>query len=198
VYEQFKVTEEQKSELKGLETYIHWLQQLHETGKNIYELTDNEVGYLINYVEANAGRGTVFANNILCELYGICLDAVGGERGAVSDDEAEGRMQKAKNEKSPSNFEGVPEGRGSLYEKITIIPNPTTGILRIEVADQARNDVKIESVEIFDVYGRKNVTSVPCHDCHETILNISHLQSGIYFIKVTTEQGEIVKKVVKQ
>jgi len=31
-----------------------------------------------------------------------------------------------------------------------------------------------------------------------TVIDISHLQAGVYFVKVITEQGEIVKKFIKQ
>jgi len=83
--------------------------------------------------------------------------------------------------------------QGSLYEKITLVPNPTTGELKIE-----NGELKIENVEIFDIYGRKLsshhlITSSPNH-----LINISHLHSGIYFVKITTEQGEITKKIIKQ
>jgi subtilisin family serine protease len=74
MYEQFKVTEEQFSELKGFEIYIRWLQKLQEEQKNIYELFEKEIDYLKNFVENNTGRGVVFANNILCLVYNICLD----------------------------------------------------------------------------------------------------------------------------
>jgi len=52
---------------------------------------------------------------------------------------------------SPSSFEGVDgaAGRGSL-ENITLHPNPTTGELRIE-----NGELRIKSVEVYDVYGRK-------------------------------------------
>jgi hypothetical protein len=30
------------------------------------------------------------------------------------------------------------------------------------------------------------------------VINISHLNSGIYFVKITTDAGEVVKKAVKQ
>jgi len=82
--------------------------------------------------------------------------------------------------------------------RITIYPNPTTGELNLiqGIAGQARNDVR--SIEVFDVYGRK----VSSHTSYPTpytsyLINLSHLTSGIYFVKVITEQGEVVKKVVK-
>ncbi|MCL2435918.1 MAG: T9SS type A sorting domain-containing protein, partial [Lentimicrobiaceae bacterium] len=184
--------------LKGMETYIHWLQQLKEEEKTIYNLPDNEIKHLVNYVETNTGRGRVFAHNILCALYGICLEEVGGERYEVGGDEDEiPRYARNDGEKSPSNIEGVPEGRGSLYENITIYPNPTTGELGI------RNyELGIKSVEVFDVYGRKlsshHLTPHTSHLIPHQKINLSHLISGIYFVKITTDAGEVVKKIVKQ
>ena len=84
IYAQFEITSEQVDELMGLQTYIRWLQQLENNQKNIYLLSENEIEYLVNFVETNIGRGRVFANNILCGLYEICLDEVGGERYEVS------------------------------------------------------------------------------------------------------------------
>jgi len=97
--------------------------------------------------------------------------------------------------KSPSNIEGVDDevGRGSLYENITLTPNPTTGELRID-----NGQLTINSIEVFDVYGRKLSSHHLITSSSHHLINISHLHSGIYFVKVTTEAGVVVKKVVKQ
>jgi len=83
---------------------------------------------------------------------------------------------------------------------IELYPNPTTGELNVGIAGllnsiQYRNDVR--NIEVFDVYGR-NVLSHKSLLSPETTLNISHLPAGTYFVKIITEQGVIVKKVVKQ
>ena len=75
---------------------------------------------------------------------------------------------------------------------LRIYPNPTTGELTIN-----NEQLIINNVEIFDVYGRKLsshhlITSSSNHQ-----INISHLPAGIYFVKVTTEQGVFVEKVIK-
>jgi len=80
-------------------------------------------------------------------------------------------------------------------ETIEVYPNPTTGELFVGIAGQARNDVR--SVEVFDVSGR-SVLSHTSYLTPQTVLNISHLQAGTYFVKIVTEQGEVVRKVVKQ
>ena len=85
------------------------------------------------------------------------------------------------------------------YEKedIWVYPNPTTGELRME-----NGELRITNVEIFDVYGRKQQSNPELNSGvnlkSEIVINISNLNSGIYFVKITTEQGEVVKKVVKQ
>jgi hypothetical protein len=49
---------------------------------------------------------------------------------------------------------------------------------------------------VFDVYGRK-VGAYPCGRPEATI-NISELPTGIYFLRIMTDQGYVMKKVVKQ
>jgi len=48
----------------------------------------------------------------------------------------------------------------------------------------------MNNVEVFDVYG-KNVLS-------NHLINISHLQTGVYFVRIATEQGVVMRKVVKR
>jgi len=93
-----------------------------------------------------------------------------------------------------------------VTEKINIYPNPTTGELKIENGNgkDARSCVStIKNIEVFDIYGRKlNLSTCPLvHSFTRsltTTIDISHLQSGIYFVKITTETGVVVKKVVKE
>ena len=76
-------------------------------------------------------------------------------------------------------------------ESISIYPNPTSGELTIDNAQ-----LTIKSVEIYDVYGRKvfvqkeNLTVLLSYD-------LTVLHTGIYFIKIDTEQGSVMKKLVK-
>jgi len=215
MYERFEITAEQTIELNDLGIYIHWLLRLEEDENNIYALSSNELGYLINYVETHTGRGTVFAKNIICELYEICIEdeeeAANGIMFAISGDnenEVENGMQGItglthnSGETSPSRFEGVPKGRGSLYENITLHPNPTTGELTITITNQTHNngELRIENIEIFDVFGKKLSShhSSPLALHSSLLINISHLNPGIYFVKITTDAGEVVKKIVKQ
>jgi len=78
---------------------------------------------------------------------------------------------------------------------IKIYPNPTIGELIVGIAGQARNDVR--SIEVFDISGR-SVLSHTSNLTPQTSINISHLPAGTYFVKIMTEQEEVVRKVVKQ
>jgi len=86
---------------------------------------------------------------------------------------------------------GIETGIPELSGTILVYPNPTAGELRIE-----NGELRIKSVEIFDVYGRI-VGTYPCGR-PETAIDISYLPTGIYFVKIRTEAGDVVRKVVKE
>ena len=82
----------------------------------------------------------------------------------------------------------------------SVYPNPTTGQLRIE----SNKGINPLVIEVFDVYGRNvgaNLRVCPCvRPCVcpvENKIDISHLQPGIYFLKITTDKGIVTKKVIK-
>ena len=73
---------------------------------------------------------------------------------------------------------------------IDIYPNPTTGELRIE-----SGELRVENVVIYDVFGKIQKTE---NGKMENTIDISHLATGIYFVKIRTESGEIARKVLKE
>ena len=77
---------------------------------------------------------------------------------------------------------------------IQIYPNPTDGKLRIETSDMR---YKTSDIEIFDVLGRKCQVSYLTSDISNHLIDISHLPTGIYFIRTQTKDGVITQKVVK-
>lgn len=65
-------------------------------------------------------------------------------------------------------------------DKLRIYPNPNNGKFTIE----NRNGLEINAVEIFDVSGRlitKNKLSSPSN---KTNINLNHVDSGVYFVKI--------------
>ena len=75
-------------------------------------------------------------------------------------------------------------------ESIRVYPNPTNGKLTMD-----NGQLTIKSVEVFDVYGRNVSCLMSLVSNHH--INISHLASGIYFVKIETEKETVTKKVIK-
>jgi len=75
---------------------------------------------------------------------------------------------------------------------VKLYPNPTTGELRI-----LSKELKVTNIEIFDIYGRKQKIIINYQLPIVNSINISHLSAGIYFVKVITDDGIVVKKIVK-
>ena len=75
---------------------------------------------------------------------------------------------------------------------VTLYPNPTTGELQV-----TSDELQITSIEVFDVYGRKLLSFTPRMSQQQT-LDISQFSAGIYFVKIGTEAGKVVRKVVKE
>lgn len=82
---------------------------------------------------------------------------------------------------SNTNFEKV---------ELSIYPNPTSNLLHIETSQ-----TDISRVEIFDVQG-KRVMQVSATNLSE--IDVSQLINGMYFLKVSTSDGELTRKFVKK
>ena len=74
---------------------------------------------------------------------------------------------------------------------ISIYPNPANDRLYIEAEGE------IVGITVYDIYGRHQVTETPSHQ-DMTSVNVSGLNAGIYFVKINTNQGEIVKRFIKR
>ncbi len=72
---------------------------------------------------------------------------------------------------------------------INIYPNPANDRLHIETK------AEIEEVVIYDVYGRQQST---VNGQQLLTIDLSILNTGIYFIKINTKEGNIVKRIIKQ
>ncbi|MDR2971064.1 MAG: T9SS type A sorting domain-containing protein [Bacteroidales bacterium] len=77
-------------------------------------------------------------------------------------------------------------------DELQVYPNPTTGELRV-----TSDELQVTSIEVFDIYGRTVSTHYSLLTTHYS-MDISHLANGIYFLKIQTEKGMVMKKIVKQ
>jgi len=88
--------------------------------------------------------------------------------------------------KKTTGIAEITNGQFRLY------PNPTDGKLLIE-----SGNLFVEKVEIYDIHGR-NVLSRTPYLSPVTVIDISHLPSGTYFVKLKTATEELTKKVIKE
>jgi len=75
-----------------------------------------------------------------------------------------------------------------LNEAISLFPNPVKNKLQISI----QNTIALKKVVIYNVLGK----SVLVSDALQ--LDVSGLASGLFFVHITTNQGALVKKVVKE
>jgi len=82
--------------------------------------------------------------------------------------------------------------------QITVYPNPTNGMINVQCLM-----INVQNIEIFDVFGRIVGAKNPLQKlegCPKggVVFNISHLPPGIYFTRITTDNGTVTRKIVKQ
>ena len=82
--------------------------------------------------------------------------------------------------------EGIEENAAAF----NIYPNPVSDKLYIETLTQTQ----ILTVEIYDVYGRQQSM---VNGQQSMVIDVTSLNSGIYFVKVVTSEGETVKRIIK-
>ena len=77
--------------------------------------------------------------------------------------------------------------------QISVYPNPTKGQLTIE-----NGELTIENIEIYNTVGQL-IQSKIVNLQSEIIMDISHLPTGLYFVKIVTEGNEmVIKKIIKE
>jgi hypothetical protein len=80
---------------------------------------------------------------------------------------------------------------------VSVYPNPTNGIVNIKINNPNAKDV---TIEITDIMGKTiNKFTKDCDNalCEETI-DLSNLDNGIYFLKITNGENHIMKKLLIQ
>lgn len=91
-----------------------------------------------------------------------------------------------------TTFQTLSKGNFEIDNAITVYPNPTSSIININ----QNNNSNIKSVELYDVQGRLLQTKLV--DEVKTSINISEKANGIYFVKIISDKGSKVEKIVKE
>jgi hypothetical protein len=82
-----------------------------------------------------------------------------------------------------------------LQNQITLSPNPAQQYINVHCS---MNNVSFEDaeIEVLDMYGKLLQTIKMTSET--TQINVSGLASGVYFVRVNTEQGSVTKRFVKE
>jgi len=91
-----------------------------------------------------------------------------------------------------ANFEEAVGITDIKLSNLKIFPNPTTGELKID-----NEEMRIDNVEVYDMMGRLLQSKI-VNLQSEIVIDISHLSIGVYFLRISTEAGEVVRKVLKE
>jgi len=93
------------------------------------------------------------------------------------------------------DFGGVGICLPKAISNLVVYPNPTKGKLIIDNG-QWTNNVRpepIDNVEIFDVFGKKQLSIINYQLSIVNSIDISHLPNGIYFLKIDNRMIKIIK-----
>ncbi len=82
---------------------------------------------------------------------------------------------------------------GFTKETIVIYPNPANNQLNIRIP----NALETQSIKIIDMLGKTLLTKNRSIENH-TILDITNLNTGVYFIEISINETRVVRKIIKQ
>ena len=78
----------------------------------------------------------------------------------------------------------------NLDKSISVSPNPATSIVNINSINAIKN------IQLYDVQGRLLQTKLSNES--NTKIDITDKTNGVYFLKITTEQGSKIEKIIKE
>lgn len=78
----------------------------------------------------------------------------------------------------------------------TVYPNPFTNEIRINAAEAVNGSA---SISVFNVLGEQVISkAMNCNETTEFVIDGSSLNAGIYFYSISTENGELKGRIVKE
>jgi hypothetical protein len=90
-------------------------------------------------------------------------------------------------------IEGTLASQNFELKNIAIYPNPSTGLFTVSTGNRA-----IDKVEVYDVMGKIILSLNNFSNANsQSILDMKNVSSGIYFVKISSENQNIVKRIIK-
>lgn len=88
---------------------------------------------------------------------------------------------------------GVLSSQSFEANQIAIFPNPSNGLFNISLGDLSPN-----KIEVYDISGKLIVSQSKFESFdNTTAIDLSNASDGIYFIKISTENNTITKRIIK-
>ena len=75
---------------------------------------------------------------------------------------------------------------------INVYPNPVENELFLAT------ELHVEEIAIYDIYGRQAMRQQVNKSTSQQVIDVANLEAGVYFVKVVTDNGEIVKRFIKK
>lgn len=75
-------------------------------------------------------------------------------------------------------------------DKLAIYPNPSNGIFNISVGN-----ISIDSIDLYDITGKKIDFKT---NKEQTVIDLSAVSDGVYFVKITSNNQSTTKKIIKK
>ena len=121
--------------------------------------------------------------------YCFTITAVNGETESEKSAEACAKTKEQENQEEEEEDEDV--GLNELSSSLNVYPNPVNDKLYIEA------DIEIEEAVVYDVFGRQQDNWTTGQQ-GKVAVDVSKLDAGVYFVKIKTAEGEIVKRIIKR
>lgn len=80
-----------------------------------------------------------------------------------------------------------------LEQKLTLYPNPATELVSVATDDAS---IRITGVEVYNLYGQ--LLNAIVSEENPMRINVSGLADGMYFVRITTDSGVVMKSFVKR
>jgi hypothetical protein len=89
------------------------------------------------------------------------------------------------------NFTGVGIDEGNLNSGVSLYPNPVTDIVHLTLGEH----VGMVQISVLDVSGKSYLNRVS--DSKNVTLDLSDFDSGVYFVKVVSNNGQKLMRLIK-
>lgn len=79
---------------------------------------------------------------------------------------------------------------------LNLYPNPSSGFIQMEMEAQEGEEQQIEGVQVYSIEGMEMLEMEMEEPTNETQLQMNEYEPGLYLIKVRTQDGYIIKKII--